>query len=182
MIDNQYSSLLTPACFTAFGLGALLAYYKIHQPEYGVKFQKTVSILALLSLSALIVQLATDISLILPQRLFISLMSLWLISNYVFDNKLTKIDAFFSKTYLIYIGKISYGMYLFHTFIPSFTKKAFTKLGVDVTSAISYEQGSYSELNLFLYNVFNFLVLLLVATLSWYIIEKTLNNLKRYFV
>jgi peptidoglycan/LPS O-acetylase OafA/YrhL len=70
---------------------------------------------------------------------------------------------------LMYLGKISYGLYLFHNFVPS-AWKAFHEWsghGIDLT-------GSKKVL------VFIALSIAL-ASLSWHLFERPLNNLKRYF-
>ncbi|HAY34128.1 MAG TPA: hypothetical protein DCY06_08315, partial [Bacteroidetes bacterium] len=62
--------------------------------------------------------------------------------------------------FIMYIGKISYGMYIFHTFIPAIYK------ALNIPPANS----------LFLMFVIYFIMLLIISTVSWYILEKPINN------
>jgi peptidoglycan/LPS O-acetylase OafA/YrhL len=70
---------------------------------------------------------------------------------------------------IVYLGKISYGIYLFHYFVPPALSKAAAWLGVDYR-----QRGSL-----------NFLVASLVtvaiASLSWRLFEGPINDLKRHF-
>jgi peptidoglycan/LPS O-acetylase OafA/YrhL len=70
---------------------------------------------------------------------------------------------------IVYLGKISYGIYLFHYFVPPALSKAAAWLGVDYS-----QRGSL-----------NFLVASLVtvaiASLSWRLFEGPINDLKRHF-
>ena len=68
------------------------------------------------------------------------------------------------------MGKISYGVYVYHPFMPLFLKFIFGKLGV----AYDHESG---WLNFALSSTATFAV----ASLSWYLMEKPINDLKRYF-
>lgn len=70
---------------------------------------------------------------------------------------------------LLYIGKISYGIYLYHLFVPY------------VYVRIAYQWGfsePQSQVNQFM--LFTILTLFL-ASLSWFFLEKPINDLKKYF-
>lgn len=70
-----------------------------------------------------------------------------------------------------FIGRISYGIYIFHFFVPWLTSQIFTRLGY----LPSNELGMYG------YLLINLIVLLFMAVVSWYFLEKPLNDLKKYF-
>ncbi|MDX5435589.1 MAG: acyltransferase [Pontibacter sp.] len=69
----------------------------------------------------------------------------------------------------VYIGQISYGLYLFHNFIPYFTGKLLQH----------FEIG---ELNPVLLLSINTFVLLVLSTASWHFFESRLNSYKKHFV
>lgn len=66
---------------------------------------------------------------------------------------------------LVYPGKISYGLYLFHPFVPLL----FVAIHVGVPHSV--------WLRFVLYGV----VTLIIATASWYLFEGPINRLKRFF-
>lgn len=67
---------------------------------------------------------------------------------------------------LIYLGKISYGMYLYHNFSPHITQGIFNFCGFTLP---------HNVLAIFL--IYSF-VTITCATISWYVIEKPLNLIK----
>lgn len=90
---------------------------------------------------------------------FISYLITYLIKN---KNKFTKI--FFSNIVIVYIGKISYGIYLYHFIV------------------FSLVDNSFSNYSIVLVAILKFLLTLIIAVLSWHLIEKKVLNLKKYFV
>jgi peptidoglycan/LPS O-acetylase OafA/YrhL len=70
---------------------------------------------------------------------------------------------------LLYIGKISYGIYVYHPFMPEFVESAFHKMGMTVPER-SLGNAAVSML-----------VTLVCASLSWRLLERPINELKRYF-
>lgn len=75
----------------------------------------------------------------------------------IFDNPLTQ-----------YLGKLSYGIYLYHKIIPLSLFILLPKLGITIN-------------NFYLEYALNFSILVLASVLSWHIIEKPLLKLKRHF-
>jgi peptidoglycan/LPS O-acetylase OafA/YrhL len=68
---------------------------------------------------------------------------------------------------LVYLGKISYGMYLFHMFVPLLVQKGLQCLEIPHSPSLS----------LVLWTV----VTVLLASVSWHLFERPINNLKRHF-
>lgn len=69
-----------------------------------------------------------------------------------------------------YLGKISYGIYVYHNFVPSFVQN-------HVDPLINLPSPYRGMLEVFL----SVGITLLIASLSWHILEKPLNDLRRYF-
>lgn len=72
---------------------------------------------------------------------------------------------------LLFIGKISYALYIFHGFVPGLTTMVFQKFGVNPHAAL----GMWGFIS------FNFVVLLMAGSASWFLYEKPILNLKRLF-
>ncbi len=70
---------------------------------------------------------------------------------------------------LVYLGQISYGVYLYHNFMGWFTTNLFLRLDLLLPGT---ELGRF-----FLYSTFS----ISLASLSWHLLERPLNSLKRYF-
>ena len=78
---------------------------------------------------------------------------------------------FMELTPLMYLGRISYGLYIFHPFIPRGVAKVFRILGLP----------RMATLNPYLAFAVNLTVLVGVSGLSWHFFEKRINSLKRFF-
>lgn len=75
----------------------------------------------------------------------------------------------FENSILIYIGKISYGIYLYHTIIPKTIYLLETRLALVALP------------NPFVKWAVCVVITILVASVSWYLIEKPVNGLKKHF-
>jgi peptidoglycan/LPS O-acetylase OafA/YrhL len=70
---------------------------------------------------------------------------------------------------ITYIGKISYGIYIYHNFVPSFIQ--------NLVAPIRLPSPYMGILQILLCTG----ATVLIASLSWHILESPLNNLRRYF-
>lgn len=68
-----------------------------------------------------------------------------------------------------YIGKISYGVYVYHPFMLGLCRFIFEKAG-----------WIYPE-NIWIQTALQSMATLVISSLSWYLMERPINNLKRYF-
>jgi peptidoglycan/LPS O-acetylase OafA/YrhL len=174
---------LTPTCFDAFALGAMLAmFYK--DGRVSGKFVKIFSRLSIISLF-LFAYLMIFFRFPTPQqnilyRLLISIMSVAVIA-YLINNKGSLVERAFNNAVLMHIGKISYGVYLFHNFVPFFYQtcsKYLVQKGLLIPftrySLLPYPGG-------FIQYILYFLVLISISSLSWFLFEKPINNLKSRF-
>jgi peptidoglycan/LPS O-acetylase OafA/YrhL len=74
-------------------------------------------------------------------------------------------------TPLLYLGRISYALYIFHPFIPGGVSRCYRHLGVP----------DLAILHPYLDFALNLCVLVGLSSLSWYFFEKRINSLKRFF-
>jgi peptidoglycan/LPS O-acetylase OafA/YrhL len=72
---------------------------------------------------------------------------------------------------LVYLGKISYGLYVLHFFVPMITMRILQWGGISTADVL----GPYG------FFVLNLLVLVGLSSLSWHIFEKKINDFKKYF-
>jgi peptidoglycan/LPS O-acetylase OafA/YrhL len=72
---------------------------------------------------------------------------------------------------LVHLGKISYGLYVLHFFVPMITRRAMAWGGVSMTDSM----GPVASF------VLNLLVLVILSSLSWHFFEMKINDFKKYF-
>ena len=161
----DFISILTPSCMDSFGFGAILAFYRNKNPEFKFSSMKAKLFLsANILLIIVMLQLQENLLNASNFRFSVSVAAVFLISKLsigftgfmklIFENKV-----------LMYLGKISYGMYLFHMLIPM------------LYNYLKLPKSSYLLVQFFCYTA----LLITVASLSWFLLEKPINNLKKYF-
>ena len=182
--------VLMPTCLDSFGLGGLLAYFFTFQKETLFKEITTSKYLiaSFLILSIFLFfsrqyQISSNqvhhFGNLVIERLIGSIFCFFLIAKAV--NGYEGIIKWFLENSLIsYFGRISYGLYLYHNFIYNYfhtPQTSFVLKGLRKFQQIvpTITQNSVFELLYF------FGITVFVATLSWYLIEKPVNNLKKYF-
>lgn len=100
-------------------------------------------------------------------RLSFSAICFYLLA-FVLTNRLPDLmGGFLRNKLIVYIGKISFGIYVFHNFIPWML----AKLGLIKPFHFS----------ILFYAVVYLLITILLASISWKYFEKPLNNLKHKF-
>lgn len=178
LVDVNMGVILTHTCFDAFGLGALLAWMLTYESTWLKKFYSLLCVLAVISVILFFYGLATAIVLV-PVRTIISFIALWLIAYIVLKQQSDKlkINAVLDNRVLIFLGKISYGIYLYHHIIPTalnlkFINKYFNPLLPD---------WLYKDNWLKLFVVENAILLIVISWLSYVLIEKRFLNLKKQF-
>jgi peptidoglycan/LPS O-acetylase OafA/YrhL len=168
------AAYFTPNLFLPLVLGALLAYIKRQNVVWFYNFFKPAwALIGLLLYSVIFylfgykfhtyayIQILDEYIFAVVATFFVATASIggfttltaWLLENKVVN----------------YIGRISYGVYVYHLFVINFFWDVFTKeahIGTD-----SKETA----------RVFYFLICFAIATLSFYIIEKPINSLKNKF-
>jgi len=176
--DVKMYSILTICCFDAFGLGALLAWVVTYRNEYLLRFFKILSISTVIAIGIYSIGAFVYWKL-LPLRTFNSILSLWIIT-YVFihhDKESLRFRFVLNNYALIILGKISYGLYLYHNFVPALVySKSVEQFNYTFLSA-----GFIKEYKEILFLVEKGILLLILAWLSFILIEKPCLRLKKYF-
>lgn len=155
------------------GIGALLAY---HQHEKPNRFRLTARLpeynwLGLILLSIVILGAIPD-----PFHPWIPIIGAsfapfffaWLIHKAAVGFE-GKIGILLQNRDLIYLGQISYGLYIFHKIIPSLVIRGFGHL------SIPYPDNPAAQLLILVS------VNILMASASWFVLERPINHLKQRF-
>ena len=178
----------TPTCLDAFGLGTLMAYGWLYQRDLFVRiFQSSIWVWLFLLGFILLGILNNWIALDSPrgyhnvvsdvwERLAASLFGFFLIGRAVlgFDGAMKWV---LENPVSQYLGRISYGLYLYHNFVfnvyhtqqTHFTVRAWRR----ITDVLPFLNSSY-----FFQFSFYLSLTILLATVSWFLIEKPINSLK----
>jgi peptidoglycan/LPS O-acetylase OafA/YrhL len=173
---SHFDSIVTYTCFDALGMGALLAWIRFYRPEKLGKTYQVLSILAPLSIVLLVISWYRIEWTVLPHRTLTAIVTLWIITHIIYNEPKGKLwfSVILNNGVLIFIGKISYGMYLYHNFVPYFTKRFF----VEFNKRLPVLPFQPKVILAFEY----FCLVVIMAWLSWKFIETPILHLKKYFV
>ncbi len=174
--------VLMPTCLDAFGIGGLFAYFYFNKNEVAKRLIINKLWLGLsLGLYVGIVIWGKqfteghNIITVVFLRLFESILSLFLVGNAVYGfGGITKI--FLENSTSVYLGRISYGIYIFHNFIYNPYHSSATHPIVRVLNKLPI----IAE-NLPLKIIFLYVITIFVASISWFLIEKPVNRWKDRF-
>jgi peptidoglycan/LPS O-acetylase OafA/YrhL len=182
--------VLMPTCLDCFGLGGLMAYYFTFKKET-IFNQLTKTIYLIISLISYIVilyitrqhQLATNethnVWNTVIERFVSSVFCFFLIAKAI-EGYSGGMKWFLTNPISSYLGRISYGLYLYHNFVYNVYHTASDSIVLRGLRKIKHllpilESNTIFELLYF------FAITATLATLSWYLVEKPINNLKKYF-
>ena len=171
-LGQSLFGLLTPGNFHLLGIGGLLA-YGVTQGVFETKttFQILLKNGQLLSLFLLVVSLATlhyfgeDIMVTIVAPVFFGLL---IIKGYFGYGGW--FGTLLANRHIRYIGKISYGIYLYHKVFPYLTPIIFYKLNISLPD------------NFWFQYLFNLIGVFVTAHFSWILIEKRFLTLKDRFI
>lgn len=173
--------VLMPCCIDCFSFGGLLAYVLRNKEQYQreLKFLQNNFLFGILFIACLVLVVFRDNY--FYYTLFPSLFSIFAI---LFIYRLAKgfkgfIEKAATNPVIVYLGKISYGLYLYHgpfPFILAFFDAALYKIAPQFSIYNSLTNLPHT-LRSFIWLVY----LVIIASISYYLIEKPFNKLKEKF-
>ncbi len=174
-----FTSGYTPACLDAFGFGALLALAHVRGVPLTGRHKLLIGVVCAVFYVVAIYSRVAPVKYLLF-RTALSGLSFVLLAWVARPQK--ALPAFFRNRWLLLMGKVSYGLYLYHNFMP------------EAYAALHHWAVAHNirvpVVDIILFPVFNarwqmfpiyLAMTIATALLSWHLIEKPLNNLKRYF-
>lgn len=182
--------VLMPTCLDCFGLGGLMAYFFTFKKDT-IFEELNKNVYLVFSFVALVLtfyitrqyQLASgethNFGNVVFERFIDSVFCFFLIIKAV-KGYSGMIKWFLENPVVSYFGRISYGLYLYHNFIYNYFHTPQTSIVVRGLHKIQRIIPSITQNNVF--ELFYFFgITVFVATLSWFLIEKPVNQLKKYF-
>ena len=167
------NSYFTPCCMHALGIGGLFAYWNIFRKNVISFFTKfywvVLSVVLYFAFHYISFFENWDWEKVTIDDFLFACMSV-LIINYAAHNKFKSVFQYILENkFVVYSGKISYGLYVFHLFIPGFFWDHLSPLiGLNTSN-------KYTTFVVF------YLTTFIMAHISWKLMENPINNLKRYF-
>jgi peptidoglycan/LPS O-acetylase OafA/YrhL len=174
---NIYGLLLMPACIQAFGIGGLYAYYSRRDNEK----KMFVKVINLIFPIALLFHFYWGFSadgghFNYWYRTIDSLIAIWLIHHTITARQSWLKKNILENGILVKIGRVSYGIYLYHYAFPWVYSMVVSKIGVEGSGVRGFLSRNYS------FSYFTQLILLfVVCAVSFEFIEKPILKLKRFF-
>ena len=174
----NFYDVLPLSCFDAFGIGAILALILVDKRQDSI------------ALTRLPVWIGFPVFTLLAIIIFkwgisplfgitVSIASFYLILGAVKQFKGLS-SLLLDNPAIRYLGKISYGLYVYHNFIPWLLrclKGEETEYPLSVALPhLSWLHGGGLTF------IVQFLILVAIASASWFIFERPINNLKKYFI
>lgn len=175
--DNDFILTLPFTCLDALGLGALLSWIDFFRPDKLPRIFKVVTYLGSASICLLVVQILYNHHLYSLNRTLVSIVTVWIITFFLTrqESLNTAGDFLWSNTGLTLIGKISYGMFLYHIPLLAHSDRLFGKFH----SLLNLPD--YLIRNPHFYVLENFILLVCLSYVSWKFFELPISNFKRYF-
>ena len=176
-IKDHFDYLTTYSCLDAFGLGALLSWVYVYYLHHLKKTFRVFSVLVIVYVSFTILYLLNLLPILPPTRTLVSLLAVWLIAYIMVKlqaNKNHKFTFLLNNTKLIFLGKISYGVYLYHFYIPY--------LGIRLVNGLQKLLPAFLQPYSFIFiGIGIFSLIIIFSWLSWRFIEMPIMRLKKYF-
>lgn len=179
MSGVEMGSVLTFTCFDAFGLGAILSWIITYSNEKLKKFYLIISIVSAISFFLFIIGSIQNKWTFIPLRTIVSLITLWIITYIIInrDTNSLKFKFILNNRILIFLGKISYGLYLYHNIIPTILNLKIINIYINPL----LPDLLYKKYWVQLHHWENIILLVATSWLSFIFIEKRFLNLKKHF-
>ncbi len=175
---SLWVEILTPACFDAFAIGAGLSYIIAYRPDVIGSIQSKFRWIFFAVIFLFILSVFDHA--FLPRRTCHALLAIVIIYYCLFKKNNRVMNYVLNNKWLMRIGKISYGVYLYHLFVPELWNwiiKQFNSWNIDLL----YNKAMPVNFQPAWLLIQHLTFLMLICIASWNCIEKPINRLKKRF-
>jgi len=162
--------VFTPACLDAFIIGSVLAYLFLYERDFLTRIMsKEILLYALILLFITsiyfnsLVNTYTEGRTVMDRFLF-SLCCFWIIAKAILNRFSGLMKLILENRVIIYLGKISYGLYLYHFYLI-YLFKQFSK--DEKLNGLIFEKG-----------ILLLSLSVLISSISWFLIERPIIKMK----
>lgn len=175
------SPVLTICCLQAFCLGGLLSYWSLSGVSVLEKKYETLKKMASISLVLYLGFRILYPNMIYLDRICIAIITTWIILS-ILLKRTNSFDFVLNNKLLISIGRVSYGIYIFHNFIPVSLYAILHLLKKKVSEhTFFWNIFDLFQNNVLLFSLLCITVLLSIAYSSFRYFETPFLKLKKYF-
>jgi peptidoglycan/LPS O-acetylase OafA/YrhL len=172
--------ILTPACIDGFAFGAILAYLHLEGKTCSSLLKKV--FLVLLLVWIILIKLQIQWALLGFDHVFVGIGSMILIegADKGYRNLFGK---FLEHRWVTYLGRISYGIYLYHIMMPFVFWKLYNPLSHYLLQKKNVDLAPLTDFLVLPVVSFCLYFLMTVgcASMSWLLLEQPVSKLKRFF-
>lgn len=166
------ASYFTISCMHALGLGALIAWISIHRESWIEKFSSAKYVWGAILCYLILVYLQHAFNLVWFTVIFddfcFAIMASSVLMRASINGFQGPIKTILENRFIVYSGKISYGIYILHLFIPTLYKYLANMLNIPA-------------INNYLLFICLYFLCFGIAHLSWIVFEKPINRFKIHF-
>jgi peptidoglycan/LPS O-acetylase OafA/YrhL len=176
-IGNKFTELLTVTCMQSFAAGGILAFFQLYKRDFLIRNKYYVLIPSLLLSIYISLSFFGVVSLVFDLRTAISISIVGILTTIIVKPNIFLSPFSLGNPILVSIGRISYGLYLFHNFIPLILNSFLhwnTKKNIKLPFLAYMED--YNNQNL-LFFITSFILLIIISFISFYFFELPIKNL-----
>jgi peptidoglycan/LPS O-acetylase OafA/YrhL len=160
-------------------VGGLLSYIIVYKNAL-IKYYPIIQKIGKVALILFLASTFLHINLYVPDRTLISIITTWILAK-ILTNTNKLFDYMMSTNLMMSLGKVSYGLYLFHNFIPTIINAIIHWLNKHPNKIPFSTAFLYYSSNQGFFLLLCVLMLLVITYSSFYLIEKPILRLKKYF-
>ncbi|MGZ3853107.1 MAG: acyltransferase family protein [Flavisolibacter sp.] len=174
--NHEFGHLPTYTCLDSLAIGGLIAFLFTYHPELLRLYHKPLAILA--ALCCLIIFVNCFFHYYIPILRFLhAIISAWLVNHILlYREKQSLLNRVLNSNPLVKIGKVSYGIYVYHMLYVFVAGQLWYKYIFD-----HYSSFINRQFEPWIFLLINFPILYFTARLSWKFIESPFLSLKTYF-